>query len=142
MIFFKLDIKNPIFFSGQPQKHPAHNPRFNHDLQLEIDCIEWALKKIEVNKLPIDRLEAVTRVMIKDLEKRKDKAMKRSDADDFWIKIESLQWVLFVIFAIGKFLANTIYCYDLGQYYGGIEDVPRISPLGFSNVEYSYIMNR
>ncbi|CAN5450439.1 hypothetical protein BH18THE2_BH18THE2_35990 [soil metagenome] len=37
--------------------------------------------------------------MIKDLEKRKDKAM-RSDTDDFWIKIESLQWVLFVIFAI------------------------------------------
>ena len=32
--------------------------------------------------------------MIKDLEKRKDKAMKRSDTDDFWIKIESLQWVL------------------------------------------------
>jgi hypothetical protein len=38
--------------------------------------------------------------MIKDLEKRKDKAMKSSDTDDFWIKIESLQWVLFVIFAI------------------------------------------
>jgi hypothetical protein len=84
----------------QKQIHPAHNPRFNHDLQLEIDCIEWALKKIEVNKLPIDRLEAVTRVMIKDLEKRKDKAMERQDTDDFWIKIESLQWVLFVIFAI------------------------------------------
>ena len=67
---------------------------------MEIDCIEWALKKIEVNKLPIDRLEAVTRAMIKDLEKRKDKAMNRSDTDDFWIKIESLQWVLFVIFAI------------------------------------------
>ena len=82
------------------QINPAHNIRFNHDLQLEIDCIEWALKKIEVNKLPIDRLEAVIRVMIKDLEKRKDKAMKRSDTDDFWIKIESLQWVLFVIFAI------------------------------------------
>ena len=28
-------------------------------LQLEIDCIEWALKKIEVNKLPMDRLEAL-----------------------------------------------------------------------------------
>jgi hypothetical protein len=69
-------------------------------LQLEIDCIEWALKKVEVNKLPIDRLEAVTRVLIKDLEKRKDKAMERSDTDDLWIKIESLQWVLFVIFAI------------------------------------------
>jgi hypothetical protein len=69
-------------------------------LQLEIDCIEWALKKVEVNKLPIDRLEAVTRVLIKDLEKRKDKAMERSDTDDLWTKIESLQWVLFVIFAI------------------------------------------
>jgi hypothetical protein len=67
---------------------------------VEIDCIEWALKKIEVNKLPMDRLEPVTRVMIKDLEKRKDKAMERSDTDDLWIKIESLQWVLFVIFAI------------------------------------------
>jgi hypothetical protein len=30
-------------------------------MQLEIDCLEWALKKIEVNKLPIDRLEAVIR---------------------------------------------------------------------------------
>jgi hypothetical protein len=80
--------------------HPAHNPRFNHDLQLEIDCIEWALKKIEVNKIPNDRLEAVIRSMIKDIEKRKDKAMKRSDTDDLWIKVESLQWVLFVIFAI------------------------------------------
>ena len=72
------------------QIHPAHNPRFNHDLQLEIDCIEWALKKIEVNKIPNDRLEGVIRSMIKDLKKRKDKAMKRSNTDDFWIKIESL----------------------------------------------------
>jgi hypothetical protein len=80
--------------------HLAHNPRFNYALQLEIDCIEWALKKIEVNKIPNDRLEGVIRVMIKDLEKRKDKAMKRSDTDDLWIKIESLRWVLFVIFAI------------------------------------------
>jgi hypothetical protein len=39
--------------------HPPHNPRFNHDLEMEIDCIEWALKKIEVNKIPNDRLEAV-----------------------------------------------------------------------------------
>jgi hypothetical protein len=28
---------------------------------------------------------------IKDLEKRKGKAMQRSDTDDLWIKIESLQ---------------------------------------------------
>ena len=52
------------------------------------------------NYIDIDRLEAVTRVMIKDLEKRKDKAMERSETDDFWIKIESLQWVLIVIFAL------------------------------------------
>jgi hypothetical protein len=38
--------------------------------------------------------------MIKNLEKRKDKAMIRSDTDDLWIKIETLQWVLYVIFAI------------------------------------------
>ena len=82
------------------QIHPAHNPRFNHDIQLEIDCIEWALQKIEVNKLPNDRLEGVIKTMIKDLEKRKDKAMIRSETDDLWTKIETLQWVLFVIFAI------------------------------------------
>ena len=84
----------------QKHIHPAHNLRFNHDLQLEIDCLEWALKKIEVNKIPIDRLEAVIRSTTRDLEKRKDKAMERSDAYDFWTKIESLQWVLFFIFAI------------------------------------------
>ena len=58
------------------------------------------LEKIEANKIPNDRLEGVIRTMIKDLEKRKDKAMKRSDTDDLWTKIESFQWVLFVIFAI------------------------------------------
>jgi DNA replication initiation complex subunit (GINS family) len=69
-------------------------------MQLEIDGIEWALQKIEANKIPNDRLERVVRATIKDLEKRKDKAMIRSDTDDLWTKIESLQWVLFVIFAI------------------------------------------
>jgi hypothetical protein len=54
-------------------------------LEQEIDCIEWALKKIEVNKIPNDRLEGVIRATIKDLEKRKHKAMKRSHTDDFWI---------------------------------------------------------
>ena len=82
------------------QIHPAHNPKFNHDMQLEIDCIEWALQKIEVHKIPNERLEGVVKTMIKDLEKRKDKAMIRSDTDDLWTKIETLQWVLFVIFAI------------------------------------------
>jgi hypothetical protein len=48
--------------------------------------------------------------------------MKRSDTDDFWIKIESLQWVLFVIFAIknGKMVViqlcvNQIYTYFHSQ---------------------------
>ena len=94
------DLLHAKIEKRKKQIHPVHNPRFNHDLQLEIDCIEWALKKIEVNKIPNDRLEGVIRVMIKDLEKRKDKAMKRSGTDGFLIKIESLQWVLFVIFAI------------------------------------------
>ena len=38
--------------------------------------------------------------MIKDLEKRKHKAMIRPDTDDLQTKIETLQWVLYVIFAI------------------------------------------
>ena len=69
-------------------------------MQLEIDCIEWALQKIEVNKIFNNRLEGVIKTMIKDLEKRKDKAMIRSDTDDLWTKIETLQWILYVIFAI------------------------------------------
>ena len=55
------------------QINPAHNPRFNHDMQLEIDCIEWALQKIEVNKLPNDRLEGINKTMIQDLEKERKK---------------------------------------------------------------------
>jgi hypothetical protein len=69
-------------------------------MELQIDCIEWALRKIEINKLHNDRLESVIRTTIKDLEKRKDKAMRRPDTDDLWAKIETLQWILFVIFAI------------------------------------------
>jgi hypothetical protein len=69
-------------------------------MQLEIDCIEWALQKIEVNKIFNNRLEGVIKTMIKDLEKRKDKAMIRLDTDDLWTKIETLQWILYVIFAI------------------------------------------
>ena len=36
--------------------HPEHSPRFNHDMELEIDCYEWVLGKIDVNKIPFDRL--------------------------------------------------------------------------------------
>jgi hypothetical protein len=49
-------------------------------MQLEIDCIEWALQKIEVNKLPNDRLERVIKSMIKDLEKRKDSPLSHCSA--------------------------------------------------------------
>jgi hypothetical protein len=38
--------------------------------------------------------------MIKDLEIRKDKAMRRPDTNYLWTKIETLQWVLYVKFAI------------------------------------------
>jgi hypothetical protein len=73
--------------------HPEHSARFNHDMQLQIDCIEWVLEKIEVNMIPIDRLDGNIRSTIKNLEERKDKAMKRSDTDDVWTQIETLQWV-------------------------------------------------
>jgi hypothetical protein len=46
---------------------------------------------IEINKIPNDKLEAVIRTMIEDLERRKHKAMKTSETDNSWIKIESLQ---------------------------------------------------
>jgi hypothetical protein len=42
--------------------------------------------------------------MIRDLEIRKDKAMRRPDTDDLWTKIETLQWVLYVRFAIKEWL--------------------------------------
>jgi hypothetical protein len=58
------------------------------------------LGKIDLNKIPFDRLERIIKTTIKDLEKRKDKAMIRTDTDNLWTKIESLQWGLFVIFAI------------------------------------------
>ena len=67
-------------------------------MQLEIDCYEWVLGKTDVNKIPFDRLERIIRATIKDPENRKDKAMVRTDAGNLWTKIESLQWVLFVIF--------------------------------------------
>jgi hypothetical protein len=54
------------------------NPSFNHDLRLGMDCIEWALKKIEVNKILNDRLAGVIRAMINDLE------------NDLLIKVEAL----------------------------------------------------
>jgi hypothetical protein len=82
------------------QIHPEHSARFNHDMQLQLDCIEWVLENIEVNKVPNDRLDSLIRKMIRDLEIRKDKAMRRPDTDDLWTKIETLQWVLYVIFAI------------------------------------------
>jgi hypothetical protein len=79
--------------------HPEHSSRFSHDMRLEIDCYEWVLGKIEVNRIPFDRVEGIIQATIKDLEK-KNKAMVTTDTDNLWTKIESLQWVLFVIFAM------------------------------------------
>ena len=50
--------------------HTEHSHRFNHDMQLEIDCYEWVIEKIEVNKIPFDRLEWIIKATIKDLEKK------------------------------------------------------------------------
>jgi hypothetical protein len=40
-------------------------------MQLEIDCYEWVIGKIEVKKIPFDRLERITKATIKDLEKKR-----------------------------------------------------------------------
>ena len=32
------------------QIHPEHSARFNHDMQLRIDCIECVLEKVEANE--------------------------------------------------------------------------------------------
>ena len=51
--------------------HLEHSLRFNHDVQLEIDCYEWVLGKIEVNKIPFDRLERIIEATVKDSRKEK-----------------------------------------------------------------------
>jgi hypothetical protein len=56
-------------------------------MQLQIDCFEWVLEKTEVNKIPNDRLDGLIRRTIKDLEIRKDKAMRRPDTDDLWTRL-------------------------------------------------------
>jgi hypothetical protein len=48
-------------------------------MQLQIGCIEWVLEKIEVNKVPKDRLDGLIRKTIKDLEKRKDHSQQDSN---------------------------------------------------------------
>jgi hypothetical protein len=68
-------------------------------MQMQIDCMEWVLEKIEVNKIDNGRLDGLIRKITKDLEKRKDKAMRRPDTDNLWTKIET-QWVLYIIFSI------------------------------------------
>jgi hypothetical protein len=35
------------------QIHPEHSTRFNHDMQLQIDCIEWVLEKVEANEIMV-----------------------------------------------------------------------------------------
>ena len=67
--------------------HSEHSRRFNHYMQLEIDCYELVLGKVELNKIPFDRLERIIQSTIKDLEKRKVKAMMRTDTDNLWTKI-------------------------------------------------------
>ena len=55
---------------------------------------------VSVNKIPFDRLERIIKATIKDLEMRKDNVMIRTDTNNLWTKIERVQWVFFVIFAI------------------------------------------
>ena len=54
----------------------------NHDMQLQIDYIEWVLQKIEINKIPNDQIRSPIQKIIKD------KATRRPDTDD-WTKTET-----------------------------------------------------
>jgi hypothetical protein len=47
-------------------------------MQLQIDCIEWVLGKIQVNKIPNDRLEGLIQTMIKNLKPQQNEE-SRSD---------------------------------------------------------------
>ena len=49
-----LNAKND---KKKKQIHPAHTLDSTMIYSWELGCIEWALKKIEVNKIPNDRLE-------------------------------------------------------------------------------------
>ena len=69
-------------------------------MQLQIDCIEWVLEKIEVNKVPNDRLDGLIQKMIKSLENKKGQSHEKTRHGRPWTRIETLQWVLYVIFAI------------------------------------------
>jgi hypothetical protein len=88
-LFIQIQVDSELLHERiakrKKQIHPEHSARFNHDMQLQIDCIEWILEEIEVSKIPNDRLEGLIRNMIKDLEKRKEKATRRPDTDDLWI---------------------------------------------------------
>jgi translation initiation factor 2B subunit (eIF-2B alpha/beta/delta family) len=66
----------------------------SHDTIQGSVSIAEELSKLLKLKEKDDRLERIIRAAIKDLEKRKDKAMVRTDTDNLWTKNESLQWVL------------------------------------------------
>ena len=48
----------------------------------------------------MDRLEGSYSSNDKGLRKKKRQSHGKTDTDDIWVKLKSLQWVLFVIFAI------------------------------------------
>jgi hypothetical protein len=56
------EFLNAKIAKRKKQIHPEHSARFNHDMQLQVDCIEWVLEKIEVNKIPNDRLDSLLRM--------------------------------------------------------------------------------
>ena len=49
---------------SQIEMNPEYSARFDHNMQLQIDRIEWVLEKMEVNKIPNDRMDGLIRKMI------------------------------------------------------------------------------
>jgi hypothetical protein len=49
----KAIFKKLIFRADKIDRYP--------DMQLQIDCMEWALEKMAVNKIPVDRVDDLIR---------------------------------------------------------------------------------
>jgi predicted O-linked N-acetylglucosamine transferase (SPINDLY family) len=85
------------------QFHKSHSKVYNDNLQIEIDTLEWVLEQIQAYTKKVvttGRVEAIVEAKIKDLEIRMEKTRYIWDTDRLFTKIETLKWVLYVIYAI------------------------------------------
>ena len=102
MYKLKEAIKQKIDKRKRSQFHESHSKVYNDNLQIEIDTLEWVLEQIQMYSkvMTAERIKAIIEAKIKDLEIRMEKAKYIWDTDTLLTKIETLKWVLYVIYAI------------------------------------------